>query len=489
MTGAAGPVPAPATVRRVAAPAVAVAERADPPVPPGLTGWVTLAEPGESEPDERPRSLRRVLAPIVAAAVVVVIAVSAAGWLVGRHIAEQQAVRDVAELTDVLADDVIQPGLTDAMLTDPVVARRRLDPLVRSRLSDGALVRVKLWTPSGRIIYSDEPRLVGASFPLEADAAQTLDDARISAGISDLGRPENRYERDDGKLLEVYRPVWTPKHQPLLFEAYFRYDLVSQRSGVLWRGFGGVMLASLAGLMLLLVPLAWALLAAVRRGRRQRERLTVRALEASLDERRRIAAGLHDGIVQELVAASFAVAAKADVAAGQGDRGLTDDLESVAATLRDGIGGLRSLLVDIYPPSLQGSGLAAALRDLARTTVGLGVVTDIDDAVADTLDATSQEAAYRVAQEALRNASKHASADHVSITLHAMDEVTAGLEIDDDGRGFRPQPPAPRGTVTDSGAHFGLRLMTDAARRSGARLLIRGAPGRGTTIRMELIRT
>ena len=95
-----------------------------------------------------------------------------------------------------------------------------------------------------------------------------------------------------------------PDRQPLLFEAYYRYDLVSQRSSALWRGFGGVMLASLAGLLLLLAPLAWTLLAALRRGRRQRERLTVRALEASLDERRRIAAGLHDGIVQDLAAAS-----------------------------------------------------------------------------------------------------------------------------------------------------------------------------------------
>ena len=454
-----------------------------------MTGWVVLAESGDPEPDERPTSLRRVLAPIAVAAVVVAIAVSAAGWLVGRHIAEQQAVHDVAELTDVLADDVIQPGLTDAMLTDAALARRRLDPLIRSRLSDGAMVRVKLWTPSGRIVYSDEPRLVGATFPLEPDAAQTLADTRISAGISDLGRPENRYERDDGKLLEVYRPVWTPNRQPLLFEAYFRYDLVSQRSSELWRGFGGVMLASLAGLMLLLVPLAWTLLAALRRGRLQREQLTVRALDASLDERRRIAAGLHDGIVQDLAAASFAVAAKADHAAAQGNRGLTDDFGAVAATLRAGIAGMRSLLVDIYPPNLQGSGLAAALRDLARTSVGAGVVTHIDVAVADGLDATSQEAAYRVAQEALRNAAKHASADHVSISLRALDEATAWLEIDDDGRGFRPpNPSASSSSVDDPGSHFGLRLMTDAARRSGARLLIRGAPGRGTTIRMELKR-
>ena len=457
---------------------------------PGSAGWVTLAEPGRPEPDEPPVSLRRILIPIAAAALVVAATVGAAGWAVGRHIAEQQAVHDVAELTDVLAADVIQPNLTEAMLTDGAVARRRLDPLIRRRLVDGELVRVKLWTPTGRILYSDQPQLIGATFALEPEAGEALADARVSAGVSDLGRPENSYERNEGKLLEVYRPVWTPAGKPLLFEAYYRYDLVTQRSGQLWRGFSGVMLSSLAALVLLLLPLAWTLLAAVRRGRLQRARLTRRALDASSDERRRIAAGLHDGVVQDLVAASFTVAAKADHAARQGDRALVADLEAVATTVREGITGLRALLVDIYPASLQDSGLAAALHDLARTSAGASVVTDIDALVADALDAASQEAAYRVAQEALRNASKHAFADRVTITLSASGAVTARLEMDDDGRGFRPtvdDRAEPSGD--EAGSHFGLRLMTDAARRVGAHLAIRSAPGRGTTVRMELSRS
>ena len=455
---------------------------------------MTLAERGRPEPAERPVSLRRVLVAIALAAMVVAGTVGAAGWAVGRHIAEQQAVHDVAELTDVLAADVIQPNLTESMVTDTALARRRLDPLVRPRLAGGGLVRVKLWSPAGRILYSDEPRLIGASFTLEPEATEALADSRVSAGVSDLGRPENSLERDEGKLLEVYRPVWTPAGRPLLFEAYFRYDLVTQRSEQLWRGFGGVMLSSLGALVLLLVPLAWTLLAAVRRGRVQRARLTRRALDASLDERRRIAAGLHDGVVQDLVAASFTVAAKADHAARQGNLALTEDLDAVAATVREGIAGLRALLVDIYPASLQDSGLATALHDLSRTSAGAGagVVTDIDVAVADALDPASQEAAYRVAQEALRNAAKHARADRVSITLHASDVGTARLEIDDDGRGF--QPPIYDGddrtpSGPDAGSHFGLRLMADAARRVGARLAIRGAPGRGTTVRMELSRS
>ena len=357
----------------------------------GPTDWVTLAERGRPEPDESPVSLRRILAPIAAAALVVAVTVGAAGWLVGRHIAEQQAVHDVADLTDVLAADVIQPNLTESMLTDSATARRRLDPLIKRRLEDGELVRVKLWTPSGRILYSDQSQLIGRTFALEPEAGEALSDARVSAGVSDLRRPENSYERNEGKLLEVYRPVWTPAGKPLLFEAYYRYDLVTQRSRQLWRGFSGVMLSSLAALVLLLLPLAWTLVAAVRRGRLQRARMTRRVLDASSEERRRIAAGLHDGVVQDLVAASFTVAAKADRAAQQGDTALVADLDAVATTVREGITGLRALLVDIYPARLQDSGLAAALQDLARSSSGARVAADIDAAVADALDAASQE--------------------------------------------------------------------------------------------------
>ena len=56
------------------------------------------------------------------------------------------------------------------------------------------------------------------------------------AEVSDLTRPENRYETGGGKLLEVYRPVWTPSGQPLLFETYMPYDSVTDahRRAVAW---------------------------------------------------------------------------------------------------------------------------------------------------------------------------------------------------------------------------------------------------------------
>ena len=62
-------------------------------------------------------------------------------------------------------------------------------------------------------------------------------------------------ERGNGKLLEVYRPVWTASGRPLLFETYFRYGTVTQRAGQLWRGFAGITLSSLLLLMVFLIPI------------------------------------------------------------------------------------------------------------------------------------------------------------------------------------------------------------------------------------------
>jgi two-component system NarL family sensor kinase len=448
--------------------------------------WVTLAaRAGSTDATDGPVRMRRVVAQVAAAAVVIVCLVGVAGSIISRRIAERQSVHDVAQMTDVLAESVFQPALTDAMLTDPAVTRTVLDPVVHSMLNT-LLVRIKLWTPAGVVMYSDEARLIGQTFLLEPEARTALTSPRTEASISDLRRPENQFERSQGKLLEVYRPVWTPSGEPLLFETYFRYDTVRARSHELWRGFSGIMLSSLAAAFVLLLPLVWTLLERTRRMRAQREEMMRRALDASLDERRRIAASLHDGVVQQLAAASFAAAGQAERAAAGGDAPLAAGLHETAATIRAGMAGLRALLVDIYPPSLRTSGLAAALRDLASTTSGRGaeVDVDIDEHAADALPEAAQDAVFRVAQECLRNAIRHSGAAHIGLRLAVADQVVR-VEIVDDGAGFDAAATMRHGPE----GHFGLRLMRDVAERCGCELAIASAPGEGTRIRMDVPRS
>lgn len=451
-------------------------------VPVGGT-WVVLAEGDRSAPARAFMPMRRMVALTVVAAVAVAVAVGLGGSLVARHTAESEAVHNVAQLTDVLARTVVQPALTNVMAGHPAAARRVLDPIVRGRLIDSSLVRVKLWNADGTVLYSNDPRLVGQRFPLDADARQALITPRTQAEVSDLQRPENRLDRNQGKLLEVYRPVWTPDGTPLLFESYFKYDTVTARSHQLWRGFAGIMLTSIAALLLLLSPLVWALVNRTRRARAEREQATAWALDASNEERRHIAATLHDGVVQQLVATSFAVAGEAQRAASDGAPELSERLNMLAGTTRDAIAGLRSLLVDIYPPSLQTSALSAALNDLARGTTsgGAAVEMHIDDLVADQLSDEARQAAFRVTQEALRNAVRHSGAGTVVVTLSATETGVPVMTIEDDGRGFD----VAAAVGGDRPGHFGLRLMADAAAASGARLEVASAPGTGTRLRMS----
>ena len=458
----------------------------------GVTGaaWVSLAEPSHtrgSAQQDAPLTTRRVLLQVGAAGLVVLLLVAVVGVIASRRIAQRQAVNDAASRTDLLVDTAVAPAITDGLLTggssgaDPA-ALLAFDRVMKAHVLGDAIVRVKLWTPAGRIVYSDETRLIGQTFALGSDERSAFAPARTHADVTDLRLPENRFERSFGKLLEVYRPVWTPSGEPLLFETYSRYGSVSARSSQLVRGFAGITVSSLLLFIVLLTPVLFTLLRRLRRAQSNREALLAHAVHASGDERRRIAATVHDGVVQELVATSFALSGKAERADSAGLGQQAQELRLAAAAVRSNIGSLRSLLVDIYPPNLRSAGLPAAIEDLADTvrSRGIDVATRIDDRATKRLDQNGTRMVFQIAQECLRNVSKHSGARHVALTL-TDDGGRVQLAITDDGSGFDVSKVSSR----EPGNHFGLRLITDLAAGDGARLRVASAPGRGTHWQLE----
>ncbi|WP_315095613.1 histidine kinase [uncultured Cellulomonas sp.] len=446
-------------------------------------GWIRLG--GGSAVDTAdggpPVRTWRVFGQLVAAAAVVLVVVALLGLTASRRIAERESVNDAARRTDLVADVVVQPALLDGIVDADPVAVAALDVAVHAHVLDDSIVRVKIWDESGRIVYSDEDRLVGREFPLGADEARVLQHPSTEAEVSDLEEPENEFERGQGKLLEVYRPVWTPDGTPLLFETYSRYDAVTDRSTALWRGFAGITLTSLLLLVVLMLPVLWTLIDRLRRAQQNREVLLQRAVEASDEERRRIAATLHDGVVQELAAASFALGGAAERADRSGSTELSEPLRDAAGTVRASIKGLRSLLVDIYPASLQTAGLVAALNDLVGGLAARGVAVrpDLPADGATGLTAEQEQVVYRVAQETLRNAVAHAHAGNVLVRL-TREQGSVVLEVADDGVGFD----VAQALAAPADGHFGLRLLSDVASRSGTRLEVTSAPGAGCRWRL-----
>ncbi len=457
-----------------------------PRTPKRSTPWVVVADGlGRPALANQPVRMRRIFVQVIAAAAVVLVVVAVVGVFASRRVAERQSVNAAAQTTDLLADSVVQPAIEDGLLSGSAAALDRLDEAVRSSVLGARVVRVKVWTPEGLIIYSDEPRVVGETFDLGEEERSVLETPTTHAEVSDLTRPENRYETGGGKLLEVYRPIWTPSGKPLLFETYMPYDSVTTRTGELWRGFAGITLASLLLLIALMLPILWRLLDRVNRAQDQRVALLEHAVDASSDERRRIAATLHDGVVQELAAASFAVSGAAERATTDGRRDLADVLMGAAAAVRGTIGGLRSLLVDIYPPSLRTAGLVTALTDLAGTVqtrdIDVRLVVPADNLTG--LDEEQERLVFRVAQESLRNTARHAAASHVDIEL-AVTGDSACLVVCDDGVGFDVDA----ALASPPEGHLGLRVMRDLTSQSGALLEVSSAPGAGTCWRLTIPR-
>ena len=446
-------------------------------------GWVTLGEPGGPggrEPLVSPRKVLVLLAGGVAAALVIV---GVLGTLAARQLAEREAVNDAATMAGVLAEAVVEPALTDGLMAGDPQAFAAFDRVARDQLLSTTIVRVKLWNADGKVLYADETQLIGRTFPLSDEQRSALAKPETVADVSDLESDENAFE-DADRAVEVYRPVWGPSGQPALFELYASYDPVGERTTQLWRGFAGVTASSLVLLVVIVSPIVWALVRRLRRAEEQRIDLLQRAVDASADERRRIAASLHDGPVQELAATSFTVAGASATAAAHGQRALAKDLDAAAAAVRASIRSLRTLLVDIYPASLARSGIVAALHDLAQTTRRDGVVVHVDTADEDdlALSTDAQRLVHRVAQECLRNAAKHAGPATVTVSLHRDGPESATLDIVDDGVGFDVEQvrTAPRE------GHLGLHLLADAASVPGALLQVSSAPGRGTDWRLLL---
>jgi signal transduction histidine kinase len=265
-----------------------------------------------------------------------------------------------------------------------------------------------------------------------------------------------------------------------LFEAYFRYAAVSAAGKDLWRSFAPTSLGALVALELVQIPLAWSLARRLRDRQQEREELLQRTIDASENERRRIAGDLHDGVVQDLAGVAFSLAAASRQPGADADtRGL---LDASAAGVRESIKSLRTLMVDIYPPRLAEAGLDNALADLVDATTARGLVAECDTtALSPVPEGETAALIYRSAQEAVRNVVAHAGATTVRVRA-AVTDGFAVLDVLDDGVGFDPV----RARARAREGHLGLRGLADRVEAAGGRFRIEPRAGGGTHLHVEV---
>ena len=408
------------------------------------------------------------------------VVVATLGVVALRREAENESLRDAGELASAVGRGVIQSQLTAAVVRGDPAALGRLDKAVRGRVLSGLIVRVKIWTPQGRILYSDNRRLTGRVYPPDADLQEAFESGRVQVELSDLKGPENVFERPLGRLVEVYLPLRGPNGERLVAETYQRADRIGAARHRILQAFTPVLLVALLALALAQAPLGWWLTRSQRAQWREREELAQAAHDATDEERRRIAHDLHDGVVQDLAGSAYELRGTADRLATTDEADVYRVLRRGADVSRESMAVLRTLLVDLTSPDNPGA-IAASLETLVRPlrTSGLDVTVVADVEVEP--EGSTNELLYRAAREALRNVARHAGATRVTVELHAS-RSEARLVIVDDGRGMDTAELAERRAV----GHMGLVLLTERVHAVGGQLSISSQPGKGTRVMLSL---
>ena len=207
-----------------------------------------------------------------------------------------------------------------------------------------------------------------------------------------------------------------------------------------------------------------------------------RLLQQREEERLVISRDLHDGPLQNLSALTYELQSLVHLA---GEGPIANLLPPLIARLSAEVRALRDLASSLRPPSLRRFGLVTAIRSHTDTFLtnhpDLNIQTDLQ-VEADNLPDETRLALFRIYQEALNNASKHAQATKITVHL-SISQGSVVLEIADNGQGFHAPPSwlefARQG-------HLGIAGMVERAEAVGGKMEIASAPDQGTRVRVTI---
>jgi two-component system, NarL family, sensor kinase len=398
-------------------------------------------------------------------------------WLFERT-SQRSAVADAGRYGALSGSAALAPYLTDDLLTGSKDALDQVAIAGKALIGPGGASHVKIWSVKGKVLWADEDQLIGKTFAFEGDELKLLNGEGVLANLSKLDGDENQFEIKNGEksLLQVYFGWKTPTGTPMVVETYYPTSLVDARASEQRNSFLPLLLGGLGLLIVAQLPLARALTHRLKRLQAEREHLLERVIDSGDLERRRIAAEVHDGAVQELIGITFSLSAAAE----EVPEPMHERLGGLAIATRHTVRSLRSLLNSIYPVQVPESGWAAGLDEIisALRQRGVTVCVDVPEV---RLSPANELLLLRVGREALRNIDAHAHASHVDITMHKNGKAVK-LLIADNGVGFDREMAVSQRQV----GHLGLQLLRDLSEDMGAVLTVDSTPGSGTTVHLKL---
>jgi signal transduction histidine kinase len=424
------------------------------------------------------------------------------GFWVGDTL-ERSIVDRTAAVTALYVESFVEPLVQPLEQDDgslPAESRNALDELLRDGPLGDLVVSLRVWSPTGTIVYGSIDELVGQSFPVDGELAEAFKGS-VAADLSDLASQENSVERRHwSRLLEMYVPVRLSGSDAItsVVEFYQLPDAIDREVGQA-RLTAWVMVAAVIGVSFLL------LYGIVKQGSDtigrqetvlERQVIELSALLAensalsdkvraaadrtlSLNEQalRRISADLHDGPGQTLSLALIRFDALRSVDGREAWP--PPELDEIEDALRDALRDMRAIAAGLRMPELTALSVrevaSRAVSDHTRRT-GMGVEVAIEG-VPDEAVLSTKIALFRAIAELLSNAYRHGQGSSVRLGL-GSDGRWLHLSVADHGAGFDV------GTL-EGQAGLGLAGMREQAELLGGDFEVLSRPGSGTEVRVR----
>lgn len=446
---------------------------------------------------------------LLASLVILVAGMAGIGaWLTWQI--QEGVVHRTAETAAVYVDTAVAPHLQELATQSEIGAqeKQQLDALLNNTPLGEQIFAFKVWNREGRVLYANNPALVGQTFPIKPELGEALN-GQVAAEISALDAAENVAERARGKpLLEIYSPVRRAGSDELIAVAEFYQAVDELQADVAetvrqtW-----LIVGIITGIMYLLL-FGFVRVASNTISRQQAElSAQVTRLEellrknAELDERvrraaaqstalnervlRRISAELHDGPAQDLGLAQLKldnVIARAEEKQANGEDCQDKvDLDAVQQALQHALTEIRAISSGMGVPELSKLSPAEIVARVVRTherrtNTRVDVQTD---ALPAQLSLPIKIALYRVIQEALTNAFRHAGGAGQRVRVSARNNVLT-IHVSDSGPGTNGH------TQNFESEHLGVVGMRDRVESLGGTFQINSSAGQGTQVIAQL---
>jgi signal transduction histidine kinase len=414
---------------------------------------------------------------------------------------KDRVIHQTSALTALYVDSVVSPHLQEIKDAHDISSEHvaELNQLLVESALGQKIASFKVWHTDGEIVWAKNSALIGKQFPIGDDLEKALG-GEIDAHVSRLEDDENLYERADwSQLLETYAPVREDGTGEIIGAVEFYQDPAdlngeidsSQRKG--WLIVGG----STAVMYLLLVGMVRGASSTISRQHSRLERLASQnaalakrvgragAAKSETDEMllKRIAQDLHDGPAQDVGLVLLRLdSLKASSSARSDEAG--DDVELMRSVLGSALNEIRLISAGLRLPEMEDMDLPGVLKKAVqdhRNKTGDTVRLDLDEQLPEA-GLPVKIALYRVTQEALNNAHRHARVSEASVFAGVSDN-TLTLEISDSGAGIA-------GTAEDTaetpGRSLGIRGMRERVELLGGTLDVISREGAGTVVRATL---